>query len=262
MSDTDDTGALRDADAALAAVAEVDGWMTDAQGQRLHACARALAPGATIVEIGSFRGRSAIVLALAAPAGTRIVCIDPHAGSDRGPQEFAPDAELGDADTAAFAANLAAAGVADRVEHVRAFSDAPAAFAAVPGPVELLYVDGAHRYGPALADLTDWGARVAPGGTLLVHDTFSSVGVTLATLRRLLPDPAWSYAGRDGSLARWVRTAGGPPSWAARAADAARVLGQLPWFARNVLLKAVLLARLRPLARLLGHGPADGPWPY
>lgn len=249
------------AEEALAAVAGVEGWMTPAQGRRLHGCAALVPPAGTIVEIGSFRGRSAIVLALAAPDGTRIVCIDPHAGSDRGPQEIAADAALGDADTAAFTANLAAAGVAGRVTHVRAFSDAPEAFAAVDAPVDLLYVDGAHRYGPALADLRDWGARVAPGGTMLVHDTFSSVGVTLATLRQLAVAADWAYAGRDGSLARWVRTTAPRPR-DARVRGVVHVAAQLPWFVRNVAVKALILARLRPLARLLGHGPGDGPWPY
>ncbi len=246
---------------ALARVADVEGWMTDAQGRRLHACAGLVRAGGTIVEIGSFRGRSAIVLALAAPADARIVCIDPHAGSDRGPQEIAADAALGDADTAAFAANLAAAGVAPRVTHVRAFSDAPGAHAAVEDQVDLLYVDGAHRYRPALADLRDWGARLAPGGTMLVHDSFSSIGVTLATLRALAASPSWEYAGRDGSLARWTRTRS-PRSRELRVRGLVRVLAELPWFLRNVAVKVLIVARLRPLAGLLGHGPQDGPWPY
>jgi len=247
--------------AALRAVQDVEGWMTDAQAARLHARAALVPSGATIVEIGSFRGRSAIVLALGSDAAVRLVCIDPHAGSDRGPQEYAPDADLGEADTATFHANLAAAGVDDRVEHVRAFSDAPEAFAAIDGPVALLYVDGAHRYAPALADLRDWGAKVAPGGRMLVHDSFSSIGVTLAILRAVTGSAAWRYAGRDGSLAEWERTAA-PAAATARAMNVARQVAQLPWFARNVAVKALILARLRPLARLLGHGPGDGPWPY
>lgn len=247
--------------AALAAVDGVEGWLTDAQAARLHARARLVPPGDTIVEIGSFRGRSAIVLALAAGPGAHVVCIDPHAGSDRGPQEYAADADLGRADTAAFRANLERAGVADRVRHVRAFSDAAEAHAAVGDGVALLYVDGAHRYGPARGDLRDWGARVAPGGRMLVHDAFSSVGVTLAILRTLAAAPGWRYLGRDGSLAEWERLpAPAPPG--ARVRGLGRQLAQLPWFARNVVVKALLLARLRPLARLLGHGPADGPWPY
>ena len=91
------------------------------------------------------------------------------------------DATRGDADHDAFHANLAAAGVADRVRHVRKFS--ADAHGDVPGRSSLLYVDGAHRFGPARADLAGWGGRVAPGGTMLVHDAFSSIGVTLALLR-------------------------------------------------------------------------------
>ena len=49
-----------------------------------HACER---PG-RIVEIGSFRGRSTIVLRRAAAPGVELVAIDPHGGGDRGPQEI------------------------------------------------------------------------------------------------------------------------------------------------------------------------------
>lgn len=236
---------------ALAAAQGVEGWMTDAQARRLYDRAGALTAPARIVEIGSFRGRSAIVLASGASDGVEVVCIDPHLGSDRGPQEIAEDHDLGDADVAVFRANLERAGVADRVRHVRARSQE--ALDAVEGGVDLLYVDGAHRYAPARDDIVRWGARVPAGGRMLVHDSFSSVGVTLALLRHVTFSRRWRYLGRDGSLAEWVR---GP----AGAVDALAQLAQLPWFARNLVVKALIVARLRPLARLLGH--RDGPWPY
>ena len=137
----------------------VEGWLTDAQAARLRA--RATAAGGTIVEIGSFRGRSTIVLALAAPAGAELVAIDPHAGSDRGPQEIAADAARGDADHEAFHANLVAAGVGERVRHVRRAS--ADALGDVDGDLALLYVDGAHRFAPARDDIARWGAPGRPG---------------------------------------------------------------------------------------------------
>src|SRR3954466_8562671 len=181
-----------------------EGWLAGAQAARLDAAARWLGPGARLVEIGSFRGRSTIVLARAAPADAELIAIDPHLGSRRGPQEFAEQRELGSADLEAFRSNLLRAGVLERVRHVRERSQD--ALGAVTGPVDLLYVDGAHRYGPARDDLVRWGARVRDDGTLLVHDSFSSIGVTLALLRGVVFGAEWRYRGRAGSLAEYART--------------------------------------------------------
>jgi SAM-dependent methyltransferase len=233
----------------------VEGWLTDAQAARLGAAAERTAPGARIVEIGSYHGRSTIVLAQAAPAGSEVVAIDPHAGNDRGPRQWTGTADEGEADHRAFLANLERAAVADRVRHVRRPSQE--ALDAVDGEVDVLYVDGAHRFAPASADLERWGSRVAPGGTLLVHDAFSSVGVTLAIGRRLLGGARFRYAGRSGSLAEYRREDLGP---AARAAGAARQLASLPWFARNLVVKAAIAGRVPGVARALGH--RSGPWPY
>lgn len=235
----------------LGAVEGVEGWLSPDQVAALHRTASTVPEGGRIVEIGSFRGRSAITLALAAPASASVTCIDPHVGSDRGPQEIQAQPELGDDDHAVFRANLAAAGVAGRVRHVRAFS--ADALDDVTGDIDVLFVDGAHRYGPALDDLRRWGDRVPAGGTMLVHDSFSSIGVTGALARHLLLHRGWRYRGRARSLAVWERTANTP-------ASVARQLAQLPWFARNVLVKVLITARLAPLARALGH--RDGPWPY
>jgi hypothetical protein len=228
-------------DDAWARARDVEGWLTEAQARRLFAAAAAVAPGGSVVEIGSFRGRSAIVLA---GAGVDVVCIDPHAGSDRGPQEIAADADRGAADARAFAENLERAGVADRVRHVRAFSRE--ALGVVPGPVDVLFVDGAHRFGPARADVVGWGARVPPGGRMLVHDAWSSIGVTLALLTTTVPSRRWRYAGREGSLAEFVRA-----SDVSVARNALRQLRELGWFARNLVVKGLIVAGLR-----------RGPWPY
>ena len=240
----------------LAKVAGVEGWMSPDQARRLFDAAAATRPGDRIVEIGSFRGRSTIVLASAAPDGVGIVAIDPHAGNDRGPQEFDGYAAEAATDHEVFNANLAAAGVAHRVRHVRAFSDA--AHAQVEGEVDVLYIDGAHRYRPARADIRDWGARVAPGGTMLIHDSFSSVGVTGAIMRELLAGRRFRYVGRTRSLTEYRADLDGSPR--SRAVNALRQLAQLPWFATNVLLKVLLLLRLGPvLRRITGREPE---WPY
>ena len=236
----------------------VEGWLSDDQAGRLRARAAAVPAAGTIVEIGSYRGRSTIVLASAAREGVRVVAIDPHAGNDRGPQQIRGSVDEGEADHLAFAANLERAGVAARISHVRLPS--ARALGAVDGEIDLLYVDGAHRFGPARGDLRDWGTRVASGGSMLVHDAFSSVGVTLAILVELLFSRSFEYVGRSRSLAEYRRAAT-PLRGRTRAANAVRQLAELPWFARNVLIKVALVAGLRGPAVWLGHR-AEDPWPY
>lgn len=247
---------MRTFDEALAAVAQVEGWMSPDQARRLYDAAASTVPGDVVVEIGSFRGRSTIVLASAAADGVRIVAIDPHAGNDRGPEEIDGYAAEAADDHSVFNANLAAAGVAHRVQHVRAFSNE--AHGAVDQAISVLYVDGAHRYAPARADIRDWGARVRPGGTLLIHDSFSSVGVTLAIARELMFGTRFRYVGRARSLAEY--RADLPAGLGARLGNAGRQVLQLLWFAKNVCLKVLLkFGGGRILRAVTGREPE---WPY
>ena len=128
---------------------------------------------------------------------------------------------------------------------------------AVAGDVALLYIDGAHRYRPALTDMRAWGSRVRRGGTLLIHDSFSSIGVTLAILRTLTFGFRFRYVGRVGSLAeyRCELVARGT-----RVRNAVRQLAELPWFLRNVTIKVLLVAHLGPLTRVLGHASREFPY--
>lgn len=245
-STSSDLGPAPDRDAAfataLAAIDGVEGWLTEAQARALFDAAGRVPADGTIVEIGSFRGRSTIVLASGAASGVEVVAIDPHAGNDRGPQEIDGFAEAAEGDHQVFQANLEAAGVRDRVRVVRRFSGQ--AHADVDGAIDLLWVDGAHRAKPAHDDLRQWGARVRPGGQMLVHDSWCSVGVTLATLAAVTATAGWRYDGRAGSLAVYTKV---PATRANRLAQ----LKELPWFAANVARKVRIVATR-----------SGDPWPY
>lgn len=244
---------VRSFEEAWAAVDGVQGWMTEGQARALYDAAGACPPGGTIVEIGSFHGRSTIVLASACPHDATVIAIDPHAGNDRGPGEIEGYAAEAEADHEHFVANLAAAGVADRVRHVRRFSEH--ALSEIAGDIDVLYVDGAHRFAPARADIVRYGDRVRPGGLMLIHDSFSSIGVTAAIVRELVLSDRWAYRGRSRSLAMY--RADGDVD---RFRNALRQLAQLPWFARNVALKVALTAGLGAVLRRLGRPEPD--WPY
>jgi predicted O-methyltransferase YrrM len=236
----------------------VEGWLSPEQAQRLHDCACSVASGGRIVEIGSFRGRSTIVLASAVDGNVEVIAIDPHGGGDRGPREVQASLPRGEQDFQAFQANLARAGLAESVHHVRHTSRE--ALGAVSGEIDLLYIDGAHRFLPASSDIRRWGRRVAPGGRLLIHDAFSSVGVTLAILTWLVFSSRFAYVGRVGSLAEYRRTTE-KLTLSERVGNAIRQLAQLPWFLRNLVIKLALVAGKPGLARRAGL-PADQDWPY
>ena len=231
----------------------VEGWMTAGQAATLFDAARSCPPDGTIVEIGSFQGRSTIVLASAAAAEVEIVAIDPHAGNDRGPQEIDGFADEAADDHAVFNSNLENAGVADRVRHLRMFSDV--ALAKVDGKIDVLYIDGAHRYGPALADIRSWGQRVDTGGTMLIHDSFSSIGVTMAILRELLLGKRFRYVGRSRSMTIYRADLEG-----SRLRNAGSQLAQLPWFVKNIGLKIVLSLGVGKLMQRFGKDAPE--WPY
>jgi SAM-dependent methyltransferase len=227
----------------LAKLDDVAGWMSDAQARRLWDRASELRPGATVVEIGSYQGRSTSVLATAVPDGSVVVAIDPHAGNDRGPQQWEGTADEGESDHQAFLANLQRLGVAGRVRHVRRFSHD--ALDDVAGEIDLLYIDGAHGFGPARDDIVGWGDRVAAGGTMLIHDAYSSVGVTLALLTTTVPGGGFRYVGRSGSMVEFRKER------VPRLGNAARQLAEWPWFAKNLVLKALIVLGVR-----------KGGWPY
>lgn len=212
----------------------IEGWLTRDQAAVLFEAARALTPGRTVVEIGSHQGRSTVVLAAGLPTGARLLAVDP----------FDPGWRYGGPATRdRLLAHLEAGRVADRVEVVAATSRS--ARTAYDGPVDLIYIDGKHDYWTVRDDLR-WADRVPDGGVVLVHDAFSSLGVTTALLRTLSLARRLSYTGRTGSLARLEARR---PDLG----DRLRPLREVPWWVRNLVVKVLLRLRLRGAARLLGH---------
>jgi len=216
--------------------------MTQEQGLALWNAARRLGEGDLIVEIGSHQGRSTTVLGAAArTVGAKVVAVDPFV-----------DGKLfgGSPTRQRFEANIEAAELDGVVELVAEYSTAKRP--SWNRPIGLLYIDGKHDYWTYTDDLR-WSEHLPAGGEILVHDCFSSIGVTLGTIVKVLFGRRYTYVDRATSLARFRLT---PPT----AADRLRVAAQLPWFCRNVGLKVLLRLRLRAVARLFGH---DSPYdPY
>ncbi len=225
----------------------VEGWMSIEQGEALFLTARNIAPGTAVVEIGSHMGRSTIILATAKPPGACLIAVDPWGDPRWG----------GGADSLrAFRTNLQKAGVEKEVEVYRGVSET-ALKEWHPRPIGLLYIDGAHDLRSVLLDIDGWEPFVAEGGTVCIHDAFSSVGVTRAILKRHLLNKNFRYAGAKRSLAIYKRER---LSTSAAVWSTFRQVCRLSYFARNLVVKVARRRNWRAVSRLLRHHEPSDPY--
>lgn len=120
------------------------------------------------MEIGSFKGKSTVMLAkVAAHYGLGpVVAIDPHNFNSAELKEHR--AVPGATSFQEFQSNLEAAGVAQQVEAHRAYSGELAA--AWTRPIRFLWIDGDHSYKGAKSDFDGFFPHVEPEGVVAFHD--------------------------------------------------------------------------------------------
>ncbi|MEU6483898.1 class I SAM-dependent methyltransferase [Streptomyces sp. NPDC046887] len=163
----------------LAAFEAAKGFMPVREGLALYAAAaEAAALGLPLLEVGSYCGRSTILLADAArAAGTVAVTVDHHRGSEEqqpGWEYHDPevvDPEVGLMDTLpTFRRTLHAAGLEEHV--IAVVGRSPQVARVWAGEVGLVFVDGGHTDEHATGDYEGWAPKVAEGGLLVIHDVF------------------------------------------------------------------------------------------
>ncbi|MBT2493394.1 class I SAM-dependent methyltransferase [Streptomyces sp. ISL-96] len=163
----------------LDAFAAAKGFMPVREGLALYAAAtEAGALGLPLVEVGTYCGRSTILLADAArEAGTVAVTVDHHRGSEEqqpGWEYHDPtvvDPEVGLMDTLpTFRRTLHKAGLEDHV--IAVVGRSPQVAAVWGGKAGLVFIDGGHTDEHANGDYEGWAPHVATGGLLVIHDVF------------------------------------------------------------------------------------------
>ncbi|MFB6894351.1 class I SAM-dependent methyltransferase [Kitasatospora sp. NPDC056327] len=164
----------------LAAFEGATGFMPVDEGLALYAAAVTAArrTGLPVLEIGTYCGRSAILLAAAArAAGTVALTVDHHRGSEEqqpGWEYHDPtlvDPEVGRMDTLPrFRRTLHAAGLEEHV--VALVGRSPQIAALWGGRLALVFIDGGHTDEHATNDYEGWAPHLAPEGLLVVHDVF------------------------------------------------------------------------------------------
>ncbi|MEV6076286.1 class I SAM-dependent methyltransferase [Streptomyces sp. NPDC052069] len=163
----------------LAAFEAAKGFMPVHEGLALYAAAaEAAALGLPLLEVGTYCGRSTILLADAArAAGVTALTVDHHRGSEEqqpGWEYHDPtvvDPEVGRMDTLpAFRRTLHRAGLEEHV--VALVGRSPQVAAVWGGELGLVFIDGGHTDEHASGDYEGWAPHVAPGGLLVIHDVF------------------------------------------------------------------------------------------
>ncbi|MDQ0990594.1 class I SAM-dependent methyltransferase [Streptomyces sp. V3I7] len=163
----------------LAAFEAAKGFMPVDEGLALYAAAvGAGGLGLPLLEVGTYCGRSTILLADAArQAGVTALTVDHHRGSEEqqpGWEYHDPetvDPEVGLMDTLpTFRRTLHRAGLE---EHVVALVGRSPQVARIWGaPLGLVFIDGGHTDEHATADYEGWAPHLAEGGLLVIHDVF------------------------------------------------------------------------------------------
>ncbi len=183
MSEPTTAAAVALSDDRRAKAVAARGFMPTDEGDALFAAGCAAAhsvPGAPLVEIGTYCGKSSIWLGSAAEAtGTVLFTVDHHRGSEEnqpGWEHHDPDLvdpAVGRMDTlGVFRHTIADAGLEASVVAIVGASAVVASHWSTPAA--LVFIDGGHGSEPAHTDYEMWTPKIAPGGLLCIHDVFEN----------------------------------------------------------------------------------------
>ncbi|BBZ43964.1 class I SAM-dependent methyltransferase [Mycobacterium parmense] len=166
------------ADRLFALAEQVQGFMPADEGRALYEAALRYLDGGVGVEIGTYCGKSTLLLGAAAEqTGSVLYTVDHHHGSEEHQAGWEyHDASMVDAVTGlfdtlpAFRRTLDTAELADHV--VAVVGKSPVVARGWRSPLQLLFIDGGHSEKAATEDYEGWAKWVSPGGALVIHDVF------------------------------------------------------------------------------------------
>ncbi len=198
----------------LALAERVKGFMPTDEGRALFRVGCGQARGGTWLEVGAWCGKSAVFLGAAAQERDCVLySLDHHHGSlenQRGWAHF--DEELVDPldgrlnTLPTWQRTISSAGLEDVV--IGLIGPSLTIAAHFDQSLDLLFIDGGHAHEVAWADYHAWTPKVAPGGTLVIHDVFPDPAdggrPPYEIYRAALESGEFRERGDQGSL-RWLQ---------------------------------------------------------
>lgn len=177
------------------------GYLTTNEASFLAIMAACTPGDGVILEIGSFMGKSTIILCQAEEAATgrsTVVAVDPLI-LDVAANEIHEKALEAKED---LYSNLDRAGVRHLVEFHEMTSQKLAP--TWDRPIRVLWIDGDHSFEGATSDFELFWQHVVPGGVIAFHDVMHCAPVTKVFADRVLRSDVFDRAGVVGSIG-WAR---------------------------------------------------------
>ena len=182
-------------------VAPVEGYLAPNEMRFLALLAATPTATGGILEIGSFKGKSTIILAKSAAfVGSDIVnAVDPMTA----PSETDPDLRGQDSSYNDFKRNIEEHGVDDRIRFHQTFSYELAK--TWNDPLRLLWIDGDHTYAGTKLDFDGFAPHLVDKGIVAIHDVLHEFeGGARVFLDSVLRSPNFGACGFCGSIA-WAQ---------------------------------------------------------
>lgn len=146
----------------------ISGQLTSNEASFLYEIAKGIGNDLAIVEIGTYQGKSAIILASAIKAtgsNSTVFAVDPH-NRYVGPM----GGEYGPSDMASLYSNITMFGVGHIVK-VIGLDSASASAGWLINNIGLLWIDGDHSFEGVTSDIHSWLPFVKPNGLVAFHDS-------------------------------------------------------------------------------------------
>ena len=183
----------------------LEGWLSVREARFLALVAAVPTCDGEILEIGSFKGKSTIILAKSAAFAQRgkVIAVDPLTLPSCTDPTDADPRQL----EFLFRHNLDEHAVSALVEFHKMTSGELAG--SWDRPLRVLWIDGDHRYEAALFDLEAFRRHLAPGAIVAFHDVLGRFpGVARVFCERVLADDQFGACGVWGSCG-WGQFVGG-----------------------------------------------------
>jgi hypothetical protein len=183
-------------------ISTIEGWLGEPEARLLYESARSVRSG-SIVELGSYRGRSAAALAFGTLAGNRrpVFCLDPH-------EEFEGPlgASYSSLDRGRFMQEMLRLGLYHIVRLVNLSSEQISDH--WPSPVALLWIDGDHHYEAVKRDWLAWSGKLAPDAVVIFDDADLAESGPGRVIDEIVGEGAYRVTKRVGKAVRIERVAG------------------------------------------------------